>query len=129
MWDRFTRRLAVDVGLRWGGELRWATTPAEAEELRAAVAVLQRRGHHSRLLNEAECQALEPGLRLDRFVTGALSHNDGQVDPARVIRACLGQVRAQGGTVEAHTEVRGLQAGRLATSGDCGADGQGRVGV
>ncbi len=109
MWDRFARSLAADVGLRWGGELRWTTTPAEAEELRAAVAVLQRRGHHSRLLNEAECQALEPGLRLDRFVLGALSPNDAQVDPARVIRACLGQVRAQGGTVEAHTEVRGFR--------------------
>ena len=91
MWDRFARSLAVDVGLRWGGELRWAATPAEAEELRAAVAVLQQRGHHSRLLNEAECQALEPGLRLDRFVLGALSPNDAQVDPARVIRACLGR--------------------------------------
>ena len=109
MWDRFARSLAADVGLCWGGELRWATTPAEAEELRAAVAVLQRRGHHSRLLNEAECQALEPGLRLDRFVLGALSPNDGQVGPARVIRACLGQVRAQGGTVEAHTEVKGFR--------------------
>ena len=109
MWDRFARSLAADVGLRWGGELRWAATPAEAEELRAAVAVLQQRGHHSRLLNEAECQALEPGLRLDRFVLGALSPNDAQVDPARVIRACLGQVRARGGTVEAHNEVQGFR--------------------
>ncbi len=109
MWDRFTRNLAADVGLRWGGELGWATTPAEAEELRTAVAVLQQRGHDSRLLSKAECQTLEPGLRLDRFVIGALSPNDGQVDPALVIRACLEQVQARGGVVQAQTRVTGFQ--------------------
>ena len=109
MWDRFARSLSADVGLRWGGELRWVTTPGEAEELRAAVAVLQQRGHHSRVLSEAECDALEPRLQLGRFVLGALSPNDGQVDPARVIQACLRQIQARGGTVQAQTEVRGFR--------------------
>lgn len=108
MWDRFARSLHVDVGLRWGGELRWATTHDEAEELREAVAVLQQRGHASRALSEAECYALEPGLRLDRFVLGALSPNDAQVDPARVIHACLQHVQTRGGTVQARTTVMGF---------------------
>ena len=108
MWDRFARRLQADVGLRWGGELRWATTQNEAEELRKAVAVLQQRGHNSRLLSEAECYALEPELRLNRFVIGALSPNDGQVDPARVIQACLQRVQVQGGTVQTQTSVMGF---------------------
>ena len=109
MWDRFARRLAADVGLVWGGELRWARTPGEAEELCAAVAVLRRRGHDSRLLDEAECSALEPGLRLGRFALGAYSPNDGQVDPVRVIRACLERVRARGGSVRAQTRAVGFQ--------------------
>lgn len=126
MWDRFARRLAkapachpverkatrwvpADVGLVWGGELRWARTPGEAEALRAAVAVLGRRGHDSRLLSEAECRALEPGLRLGRFALGAYSPNDGQVDPGRVIRACLGQVQARGGAVQERTRAVGFR--------------------
>lgn len=109
MWDRFARSLHADVGLRWGGELRWVTTQDEAEELREAVAVLQRRGHNSRLLSEAECYALEPGLRLNHFVLGALSPNDAQVDPARVVQACLQYVEARGGTVRTQTMVTGFK--------------------
>lgn len=109
MWERFARRLQADVGLRWGGELRWATTPSAAEELSEAVAILQQRGHNSRLLSKAECYVLEPGLQLDRFVLGALSPNDGQVEPARVIQACLQHVQARGGAVQAQTTVTGFR--------------------
>lgn len=109
MWDRFARRLQADVGLRWGGELRWATTADEAEELREAVSVLQQRGHNSRLLTEAECYQVEPGLRLGRFVLGAFSPNDGQVEPARVIHACLQHVQARGGAVQTQTTVTGFR--------------------
>ena len=34
VWDRFARRLGDDVGLRWGGELRWVAGDDDARELR-----------------------------------------------------------------------------------------------
>ena len=108
MWDRFARQLQTDVGLRWGGELRWATTADAAAVLRRDVAVLQQRGHNSRVLSEAECRQLEPGLQFEDFVVGAFSPNDGVVEPHKVIQACLQQVRARGGQLKSHTTITGF---------------------
>ncbi len=108
MWDRFARQLQTDVGLRWGGELRWATTADAAAVLRHDVAVLQQRGHNSRVLSEAECRQLEPGLQFEDFVIGAFSPNDGVVEPHKVIQACLQQVRARGGQLKSHTTITGF---------------------
>ncbi len=108
MWDRFARQLQTDVGLRWGGELRWATTADAAAVLRHDVAVLQQRGHNSRVLSEAECRQLEPGLQFEDFVVGAFSPNDGVVEPHKVIQACLQQVRARGGQLKSHTTITGF---------------------
>ena len=108
MWDRFARQLQTDVGLHWGGELRWATTADDAAVLRHDVAVLQQRGHNSRVLSEAECRQLEPGLQFEDFVVGAFSPNDGVVEPHKVIQACLQQVRARGGQLKSHTTITGF---------------------
>ncbi len=122
MWDRFARQLQTDVGLRWGGELRWATTADTAAVLRRDVAVLQQRGHNSRVLSEAECRQLEPGLQFEDFVVGAFSPNDGVVEPHKVIQACLQQVRARGGQLKSHTTITGF-----AVEAQDGQDGQSRV--
>ncbi len=108
MWDRFARQLQADVGLRWGGELRWVSTPEDAVALQHDVTVLQQRGHNSRLLSEAECRQLESGLQLEGCVVGALSPNDGVVDPPKVIQACLQQVQANGGRLQSHTTITGF---------------------
>ena len=108
MWDRFARHLRTDVGLRWGGELRWATTADDAAVLQHDVAVLQRYGHNSRLLGEAQCRQLEPGLQFEDFVVGAFSPNDGVVEPQKVIQACLQQVQAHGGQLKSHTTITGF---------------------
>jgi glycine/D-amino acid oxidase-like deaminating enzyme len=108
MWGRFVRELQTDTGLRWGGELRWATTADDAAMLRHDVAVLQQRGHNSRLLSEAECRQLEPGLELEDFIVGALSPNDGVVEPRKVIQACLQQVQTRGGQLKDNTTITGF---------------------
>ena len=108
MWDRFARQLQTDIELCWGGELRWATTADDVAVLQYDVTVLQQRGHNSRLLSEAECRQLEPGLQFEDFVVGAFSPNDGQVDPRKVIQACLQQVQARGGQLKSHTTITGF---------------------
>lgn len=108
MWDRFARQLQTDIGLRWGGELRWATTADDADVVRRDVTVLHQRGHNIRLLGREECRHLEPGLQFEDFLVGALSPNDGVVEPRKVIQACLHEMQVRGGKLKTHTTITGF---------------------
>lgn len=108
MWDRFARLLDTDVGLRWGGKLRWESTEDGAENLRDRIARLQARGYPCKLLDRDEMLELEPGLAPDRVTVAAHSEIDGQVDPPSVARACLEKVAEAGSTVHLETEATGL---------------------
>ena len=111
MWDRLARLLESDVGLRWGGKLRWESTEGGARELRERVARLQARGYPCRLIDRDEMAELEPGLRPGAVEAAVLSEIDGEVDPPRVARACLRKVAEGGGTVHLETHVTGLPLG------------------
>ena len=108
MWDRFARRLDADIGIHWGGEMRWVCTSQQAEELRQGVKQLQGRGYASRLIDEDELSRLEPGISLGNLAAAALSDNDGHVDPLKVIQACLAQAEARGATIHTNKEVTGV---------------------
>ena len=105
LWPRFERHLQTDIGLCWGGELRWANTEEEAALLRHGVSQQQQRGYECRLLSKEEFQELEPEIRTDSFLTAAFSPNEGIVEPHKVIQACLQHVQANGGTIYGNTEV------------------------
>ena len=51
VWHRFAQGLQADVGLRWGGDLRWVHTAADAEALRQRIQHLQAWGYPNRLLS------------------------------------------------------------------------------
>ena len=112
MWDRFARRLGTDVGLRWGGKLRWESTTEGAEELHQRVRQLQAWGYPSRIIDEAELRRLEPELRPGTVAAAVLNENDGHVDPTKVIQACLKGAQARGAAVHIDTPVTGLSLGR-----------------
>jgi glycine/D-amino acid oxidase-like deaminating enzyme len=114
VWHRFAQGLQADVGLRWGGEMRWVHTAADAEALRQRLQHLQAWGYPNRLLTAAELKHLEPGLVPGTVSSASLGPIDGHVEPGKVIAACLQQARAQGTVVHADTPVSGL---RLATNG------------
>ena len=105
MWSRFASLLQSDLGLRWGGELRWASTKEKADELRRGVERQQQRGYACRLLNEAAFRTLEPSIKPETFMIGALSVKDGIVEPSKVIHCCLRHVQENGGTVSCNTMV------------------------
>ena len=108
IWDRLARRLDADIGIHWGGEMRWVSTSEQAEELRQRVRQLQASGYASRLIDEDELSRLEPGISLGNVSAAALSDNDGHVDPQKVIQACLAQAEARGATIHTNTEVTGV---------------------
>ena len=114
VWHRFAQGLQADVGLRWGGEMRWVHTAADAAALRQRIQHLQAWGYPNRLLTAAELQQLEPGLVPGTVSAASFGPIDGHVEPGKVIAACLQHARAQGTVVHADTPVCGL---RLTTNG------------
>ena len=102
IWYRFAHRLGTDLDLHWGGELRWESTPERADALRQRIKQLQARGYPTRIISKDEIRELEPGLSPGPVMTASFSEIDGQVDPLKVIEACL-QRACESGTV-VHTQ-------------------------
>lgn len=116
MWSRFARDLDIDVGLRWGGQLEWAATTKAATLLEQKVITLQEWGYPCRMIDEPELWALEPGLAPGPVAGAALCPADGQVDPQRVVDACLLRASQVGATLQSGTKIIGLTKARLSGS-------------
>ncbi len=132
-WDRFAHQLQGDIGLRWGGELRWASTPEGAEEMQKLVRQLQGWGYPSRTIDESELRELEPGISPGTVAAAALHELDGRVNPQSVVDACLKWAAHWNTTVRRDTAVTGLALERKGdgtprveavhtTGGDIGCD-------
>ena len=113
-WRRFVQALQGEVGLHWGGEMRWVHTPEDAQALQQRIQQLQTWGYPNRLITAAELCQLEPGLVPGPVSAASLGPIDGHVEPLKVIAACLQQARARGTVVSPDTPVTGL---RLDTTG------------
>ena len=117
-WDRYTRLLDADVGLKWGGQLVWTATDEDAEWLRQNVAKLQSWGYIARLIDEAELSHLEPGLRPGPVSAAAISENDGHVLGTKAAKVASGRVKELGGVVKPNTPALGFEmsGGRIAST-------------
>jgi glycine/D-amino acid oxidase-like deaminating enzyme len=115
MWPRFAQDLGLDIGLHWGGELRWVSTPAEAKTLREHMAQLHAWGYPNRLIEADEVHALEPGLVTGPIAAAALGTIDGQVEPPKTIAACLQRAQEHGATLLTQTPVTGFRLSTGAT--------------
>jgi glycine/D-amino acid oxidase-like deaminating enzyme len=115
MWDRFVRRLGGDVGVRWGGEMRWAATEAGAKDFVQRVRTLQSWGYPIRMINEAEMREKEPNFEFGPVTAAAYTHIEGHADTGKVIEACLRHAKANGVEVQTNTNVTGLQMGRASS--------------
>ena len=111
IWDRFARRLNADIGLHWGGELRWESAEARAAALRQRVEQLQTWGYPVRFISAEELREFEPGLSFDEVIAASYSEIDGHVQPEKVIAACLQRVCERGGIVQTETPVTRLCRG------------------
>ncbi len=113
MWRRFVDELRADVGLVWGGEMRWTVTAEGAAELKARVAELQSWGYSIREMPVEEVGEMEPEVALGDATSVSYTESDGHVDPVRVANVCLARVVELGGIVKTGEQVVGL-----ARSGD-----------
>ncbi|MCP4168897.1 MAG: FAD-binding oxidoreductase [Chloroflexi bacterium] len=108
MWDRFARQLGGDVGLVWGGQLRWASTAQGANDLVRRVQQMQTWGYPIRSCDNSELISLEPRLSFDKVTAASFTAIEGHVDTEKVIGACIRNAGAMGAQVRAHTKVQRL---------------------
>jgi glycine/D-amino acid oxidase-like deaminating enzyme len=108
VWRRFVSDLDTDVGLVWGGEMRWTVTDRGAAELKSRVAELQSWGYSIREMPDEEASEMEPGVTFGDATSVSYTESDGHVDPPRVAQACLARVKELGGTVRTGERVTGL---------------------
>ena len=109
IWDRFARRLGMDLDLHWGGELRWERVPERVEALRQRIVQLQAWGYPTCIISSDELRELEPGLSPGPVTIASFSEIDGRVDPFKVIEACLQRACEAGAAVHTHTPVNELR--------------------
>ena len=106
MWRRFEDDLQTDIGLVWGGEMRWTATETGAREFRSRVAELQEWGYSIREISPEEAAELEPGISFGNPTSVSYTDSDGHVDPERVVDGCLSSVRRTGGLVHTNESVK-----------------------
>jgi len=108
LWDRFARGLDLDVGLRWGGQLEWASTEDGAAELKSRAWQLQTWGYPCEIIDGDRMAQLEPGLSPGQVMAAAFYELDGRVDPTIAAEACIRAAAKHGAAVLLETEVTGL---------------------
>lgn len=117
MWRRFEDDLQANIGLIWGGEMRWTVTDPGASVLRTRVAELQSWGYSIREMPVAEARELEPGVEFGTATSISFTASDGHVDPIRVTEACLRGVVELGGTIRTGERVTDLVlSGKMVTA-------------
>ncbi len=113
MWDRFVRILGQetgqDLGVTWGGELRWAATEAGGIALTDRARQLQSWGYPIRLVDPAQVRQMEPDLVAGSVTAATHTEIEGHVDAQKVIRACIAGVEAHGNTTRWHTPLTAIQ--------------------
>lgn len=108
LWRRFGERLGDEVGLTWGGEIRWASTAAGAEKFSARVRELQGWGYPIRLLWAEQLRELEPAVEFGKVARGSFTAIDGHVDAVAAVRAARAFIEARGAVVRSGEPVQRL---------------------
>ena len=120
MWSRYAHDLNADVGLRWGGEMRWTATDQGASELTDQTERLLSWGYPIVEISKAQARAMEPGIVMEPFTSAVFCGIEGHVDTQKVVRACLNHAQQAGANVLTNDPVTAIES-------EPGADGKSAV--
>jgi glycine/D-amino acid oxidase-like deaminating enzyme len=95
-WSRWAKRLG-QVGLRRGGQLRWAAEPQQAARLASQVERARSRGYPVMPISPAQLRRLLPAAEPGPVTAACHAPRDGQVEPDLVVAACRAATVAAGG--------------------------------
>lgn len=102
MWYRMEHRLDDDIGIHYGGEMRWENNKERALQLQHRIKQLQTWGYPCRHITREEMLAFEPGLNPGNVESASYSDADIHVETDKFISVCLQHAQANG--AEIHTK-------------------------
>ncbi len=108
MWYRLAHQLGTDIGIHYGGEMRWENNPQRAAQLRERVHQIQTWGYPCRLITRDEMLSLEPHLHPGTVLAASLSEADIHIETDTFIDVCLRSAREAEAIVYAKTSVTGF---------------------
>lgn len=108
MWYRLAHQLDADIGIHYGGEMRWENDPQRATQLRQRIQQIQTWGYPCRLITPDEILALEPQLQPGAVLAASLSEADIHIETDTFIDVCLQRAYQTGTVVHPQTEVTGF---------------------
>lgn len=108
MWYRLAHQLDTDIGIHYGGEMRWENDPQRATQLRERVRQIQTWGYPCRLITRDEMLSLEPHLHPGTVFAASLSEADIHIETDTFINVCLRRAREAEAIVYAQTSVTGF---------------------
>lgn len=108
MWYRFAHQLNADIGVHYGGEMRWENRTDKAIQLKNRTKKLQNWGYPCRLISTEEMLDLEPDVMVESAKAISHSEADIHVETDKVIAVCLKHAIDSGVTLHAKTVVTGL---------------------
>ena len=108
MWYRLAHQLDTDIGIHYGGEMRWENNPHRAQQLRDRIQQIQTWGYPCRLITRDEILALEPDLHPGTVEAASFSEADIHIETDKFIDACLQRACEAGAVVHPKTNVTGF---------------------
>ena len=108
MWYRLAHQLDTDIGIHYGGEMRWESNPERATQLRQRIRQIQTWGYPCRLISRDEMLTLEPNLQPGDVLAASLSEADIHIETDTFIDVCLQHACSAGAVVHSQTEVTGF---------------------
>ena len=108
MWYRLAHQLDTDIGIHYGGEMRWENDPERAMQLRERVRQIQTWGYPCRLITRDEMLSLEPHLHPGTVLAASFSEADVHIETDTFIDVCLQRAGEAETVVYAQTSVTGF---------------------
>lgn len=105
MWYRMEHQLGADIGIHFGGEMRWENQKERALQLQRRILQLQTWGYPCQLISRDEMLALEPGLNPRNVESASYSYADIHVETDKFISTCLNHAIESGAVLHTETNV------------------------
>ena len=104
-WRRWGARFGPEIGLRWGGDIRWTDDPEVAERLRWSVRSAREHGYPVRMMPATELAHRLPASRPGPVLAASYAPEDGHVEPILVSAVCERELEDAGARL-----LRGIEA-------------------
>ncbi len=108
MWYRLEHQLDADIGIHFGGEMRWECDVERAGQLEARIHQLQIWGYPCKLISRDEMLDLEPELCPGDVTAASYSDADLHIETDRFIDVCLEKAGENGTEVITDANVTDL---------------------